>query len=311
MPASTTSLETRWSRRVPVAASRLLLVANANASGLAGRRELVDGASWLLRRLGARVETRLTTSIDELSALVHEDGGRRLVLLGGDGTLHALANLGGPRPEVALLPAGRANNVARSLGIPTDLRAATALAVGGSSRPLDLIAVENGDARYLAVEGVSVGFHALARAGYRGTNSADLVAGAAAGLGTLARFRPLCFAIESDGAAEVATLSQLFVANLPLYSFGLRVAPAADPADGLLDLVAIEAMSRASLVATMVRLRRGTHLGQPGVRTWRASRVRISTGGRSPVVGDSTVLGPGSVELTVEREALSLVAPSR
>src|ERR671915_1056199 len=96
MPASTTSLETRWSWRVPVAASRLLLVANANASGLAGRRELVDGASWLLRRLGARVETRLTTSIDELSALVHEDGGGRLVLLGGDGALPAPADPGGP-----------------------------------------------------------------------------------------------------------------------------------------------------------------------------------------------------------------------
>lgn len=305
MLASRTALHPR----LAPAPSSLLLVANANASGLGGRRELVDGASWLLRRLGSRVDTRLTTSVEELAALLREDGGRRVVLLGGDGTLHAVANLGGPHREVALLPAGRANNIARSLGIPTDLRAAAAVAVEGGARPLDLIAAESGEGRYLAVEGVSVGFHALARARYRAANSADLVAGATAGLAALARFRPLCVGIESDGAAEVTRLSQLFVANLPFYGFGLHVAPGADPADGLLDLVAIEAMSRRSLVATLARLRRGTHVGRPGVRTWRASRVRIGTGGRSPVIADSTVLDRGPVELTVERAALDVVAP--
>jgi diacylglycerol kinase (ATP) len=300
--------ELRGSALAPVRGAPLLLVANANASGLAGSRELVDGATWLLRRSGARVETRPTTSVEELAEVLRETDSGRLVLLGGDGTLHALANVDAPAlPEVALIPAGRANNVARSLGIPTDLRAAARLAVEGGARPLDLIAAVGSERTHLAVEGVSVGFHALARAGYNGANSADLVAGALTGLSTLARFRPMPVAIESDGRAEVARLSQLFVANLPLYSFGLHVAPAADPADGFLDLVAIEATSRPALVATLVGLRRG--VDRPGIRRWRASRVRVSTGGRSPVVADSTLLGRGPVELTVAHDALRVVAP--
>jgi diacylglycerol kinase (ATP) len=288
----------------------LLLVANANASGLGGRRALVDQVGSLLSISGARIETKITGSIEEVQALLHEEGNaRRLVLLGGDGTLHAIANVPGPKHEVALLPAGRANNVARSLGIPTDLRTAAQAAIHGATRPLDLIAAESDGRRYLAVEGVSVGFLALARARYRGKNSAGLMTGAAAGLAALARFRPLCVGIDADGVAEVTKLGQLFVANLPLYGFGLKVAPQADPADGLLDLVTIDIAGRAGLPAMLARLRRGTHLGRPGVRTWRVRRVRIATGGRSPVIADSTNLGTGTVELSVEPAALDLIVP--
>lgn len=294
------------------ASPAFLLVANANASGLDGHREIVEGVGLLLRLQGGRVETVVTASIDELASLLDvEDGSRRVVLLGGDGTLHAVANLPGRKPELALLPAGGANNVARSLGIPTELRAASELAVHGSARPLDLIAATSGERRYLAVEGVSVGFHALARARYRSANSADLAAGLAAGLTALARFRPISVAIESDGAAEVRTIGQLFAANLPLYGPGLRVAPDADPTDGLLDLVAIEVAGRPALVAMLARLRHGTHLGRAGVRTWRARRVRIATGGRSPVIADATNLGPGPVELSVEQAAVTVVVPPR
>jgi diacylglycerol kinase family enzyme len=285
-------------------------VANANASGLVRRPELVGGATSYLRSLGASVETRLTSSLEELAVTISESG-RRVVLLGGDGSLHAAANVAGPKPELALLPAGRANNVARSLGVPVDIKAAARLALAGGARPLDLIAARTATTRYLAVEGVSVGFHALARAQYHGTNSADLVAGVKAGAGAFARYRPITVGIEADGASEVARIGQLFLANLPLYGPGLRVAPAADPQDGLLDLVTIEAKGRVELAAMLRRLRSGAHIGRPGVSHRRVRRVRIAPGGRSPVIVDTTNLGSGTVELSVEPAALRVVGGHR
>jgi diacylglycerol kinase (ATP) len=147
----------------------LLLVANGNASGLVRQPELVADAGRLLRSLGARVESLVTSTTDELAATL-AGAERRVVLLGGDGSLHAAANAPVPLPELALLPAGGANNVARSLGVPADLAAAARLAVQGPARPLDVIEAFGDTGRYLAVEGVSVGFHALARAEYRGQN---------------------------------------------------------------------------------------------------------------------------------------------
>ena len=286
--------------------AHVVLVANANASGITRRPGLVDGSAHLLRATGARVETRLTSSLEELEAiLAHAD--RRIVLLGGDGSLHAAANAPGPKPELALLPAGRANNVARSLGVPTDLASAARLAVEGSVRRLDVIAARTATSRYLAIEGVSAGFHALARSGYHATNSADIRAALKTGIGTLARFRPLTVGLEIDGEFEVARIGQLFVANLPLFGPGLRVAPAADPTDGLLDLVLLESAGRARLLSLIPHLRAGSHIGRPGVRHIQARRIRIATGGRSPIIADTTNLGSGTVELTIEPAAIEVV----
>ena len=286
-----------------------VLVANASASGLARSPEALELARTAMRGRGSRVETHLTASLDELAALWPNLAERRVVLLGGDGTLHAAANLPLPRPELAILPAGRANNVARSLGVPLDIGAAAELAVDGSARSLDLIAATTGDRTYLAVEGVSVGIHARARATYDAPNSADLSAGLRSALGALRGFDGLTVSVSSDGAAELLPIGQLFVANLPRYGPGLRVAPDARPDDGLLDVVALEWNGRAAVLPMLARLRRGTHLGRPGTRAWTARRVRIATGGHSPVIADTTDLGTGPVTLSAVPGALMVVAP--
>src|SRR5262245_34034313 len=276
----------------------VLLVANANATQIVRRPRLVDDASTLLRLAGARVESRLTASVDALTETLAE-AGRRVVLLGGDGSLHAAANAAVPVPELALLPGGGANNVARSLGVPSDLRAAAALAVQGAAQPLDLIAARSATRRHLAVEGVSVGFHARARVGYRASNSSDRSAALRAGAAALARFEPVTVGIEVDGSFRVLRVGQLFVANTPLFGPRLQVAPGADPADGLLDLVTLEAPSRRAVLRLVPHLRRGTHVDLPGVTTTTATRIRIATGGSSPVVADTTDLGSGTVDLEV------------
>jgi diacylglycerol kinase (ATP) len=122
-------------------------------------------------------------------------------------------------------------------------------------------------------------------------------------------FEGITLSISSDGAPEVVAVGQLFVANLALYAFGLRVAPRARPDDGILDVIALPWEGRAHLISTIARLRRGTHVRRPGTRTWTAERVRIATGGSSPVIADTTNLGTGPVMLEVSPAALPVVAP--
>jgi diacylglycerol kinase (ATP) len=290
--------------------SSLLLVANANASGLGGKRDLLDSAASQLRSFGAGVEARWTASPGELDELISEEE-RRIVLIGGDGTLHAVANIDGQKPEIALLPSGRANNIARALGVPLDLRSAARLAVQGIAHPLDGIAVHTPDRALTAVEGVSVGFHAQARARYHGVNSADTAAGAAAALSAFAHFEPVTVALEVDGELEVLRVGQLFVANFPLFGPRLPVAPGADPGDGVLELVELQAGGRSSLAVELAWLKRGTHLRHGGARIRTARRVRIATTGRSPVVADTTVLTSGPVDLSVRPHTISVVGPAR
>jgi diacylglycerol kinase (ATP) len=310
--ASAVRPETRSPGREPLrlvpGRSSLLLVANANASGLNGNREAVDRAASLLRGFGAKVEARWTGSPGEFDELVSEEE-RRVVLVGGDGTVHALVNAHGHMPEVALLPRGRANNIAHSLGLPLDLRAAARLAVNGTAAPLDGISVGAPGLAMTAVEGVSVGFHAQARARYRGANSADTAAGVAAALSAFARFDPVSVALEVDGRCELRRLGQLFVVNFPLFGPRFRVAPGADPGDGALEVVELEAGRRSSLALALARLRRGTLLGHKGVRIRPARRIRIAARGRAPVVADTTVFSSGPVDIAVRPDSFRLVAP--
>src|ERR671919_2483326 len=92
----------------PASGGELVLVVNAHASGVRRDPGLVSRAAFALRAEGASVELRVTESAAELAA-VAADPERRLVLLGGDGTLHALANLPFAAAEIALLPVGGAN----------------------------------------------------------------------------------------------------------------------------------------------------------------------------------------------------------
>jgi diacylglycerol kinase (ATP) len=300
----------RRARLRQLGSRHLVLVANGSASGLGRSREALGAARNALALEGVRVEAHLTESVTELADVWPAFQDRRVVLLGGDGTLHTAANnlpLGDF--ELALLPAGRANNVARALGIPLDLRAAAELASSGKARPIDLISATNGTESSFAVEGVSVGLHALARASYRAPNSADVGAAIRSGISAGRGFHGLRLCISSDGEAEMLTVGQVFVANLSLYAFGLKVAPAARPDDGLLDVVVLPWEGRARILPTIARIRRGAHIARGGTRTWTAGQVRIATGGRSPVIADTTNLGTGPVTLEAAPGALALVRP--
>jgi diacylglycerol kinase family enzyme len=179
----------------------------------------------------------------------------------------------------------------------------------GAVRPIDLIEARTRDRCYLVVESVSVGFLAQARTRYHGRNSADLLAGVRAGLHALAAFHPLAAQVRGEDAGEEVSLAQAFVANLPLYEFGLHVAPQADPTDAALDLIGIEAGGRAAVVRMLLDLRRGVLLARPGLHLWRAQRIVLTTNGCSPIVADSTSLGFGPVELRAAPLALRLVRP--
>jgi diacylglycerol kinase family enzyme len=284
----------------------VLLLANANASGV-GKDSLREAREALVAH-GVNVEAYATTALDDFRQALARAAGRRIALLGGDGSLHAAVNLGFAAREFALLPAGGANNVATSLGIPTDLDEAAAIAVSGNPRRLDLIDVVCGETSYCAVEGVSVGVHAVARAQYRSGNSTDALAALRAVAEATRHFTGTTVtAVFGDERLRVR-VAQLFVANFPLFAFGLEVAPDASPDDGRLELVVNRWSGRTALIPLLVRLRRGTHVESPKTHSWSVDRVTIDPGA-SPIVADSTNLGRAPADISVKPGALKVVAP--
>ena len=286
--------------------SRTAIVAvNARASGVDDPDAAIFEVTSAMRAAGLHVRGRVLDSEEALRATLWE--APRVVLVGGDGTLHAAVNSGARLPELALVPAGRANNVARALGIPADTASAARVAATGTARPVDLLRLRAGGRTVHAVEAVSGGFQAEVRAGYDAPDSADLGAGARALAGGVRRYRPFPMRLELDGRlAFEGEVAQLFLSNLPFFGFGFRVDPVARPADGRFEAIVAQAGSRLALVRMLASAYRGRHLDRNGVLVRRARRAEIE--GPLPLVCDSEVVGTGSAEVTVLPWAMRIVS---
>jgi diacylglycerol kinase (ATP) len=99
---------------------------------------------------------------------------------------------------------------------------------------------------------------------------------------------------------------QLTVACSGAFGAGSRLHEA-DPADGLLDLVAVAAGSRLRLIPLAYGLRRGRLGDRPGVRHARGRRVEVDAppGARFNIDGELAAIG--SASFTVQPDAFRLV----
>jgi diacylglycerol kinase family enzyme len=87
----------------------------------------------------------------------------------------------------------------------------------------------------------------------------------------------------------------------------MMIAPEADPSDGLLDVVALYDLTRVQGIALAQHVYRGTHIGQPGIRVARGSRIEaLPLRPREPVLIDLDGETPGRLPLTARVAAGAL-----
>jgi diacylglycerol kinase (ATP) len=286
----------------------LLVVVNARASSTEEPHWLLTDLDSSLRAAGAKSETVITESEADLADALAHAGGRRVVLVGGDGSVHAAVNAAAELPEIALVPAGRANNIARAFAIPGRVADAAEVAATAPARPVDLLRVNSGGSCMYCVEALSAGLQADARARYQATNSGDVREGARSLAEALRRYRPYELHLEADGEpAYDGEAAQLFLSNLPYFGFGFRVDPMANPADGLLEAIVLQAQSRLEAVGMLLAAYRGRHLRNGHSTVVRAHEASLQS--PLPLTCDGVPLGTGRASVAVEPGKLRLAAP--
>ncbi|HSK23432.1 MAG TPA: diacylglycerol kinase family protein [Egicoccus sp.] len=240
---------------------------------------VIDQVALLLRTAGHEVEIRACGHPDDVDDVVATVGDRTLVVCGGDGSLHLavgrLRSAGRLDVAVGLIPLGTGNDFARAVGIPLDdAGAAVEHLLASDPRPMDLL-VGGDDRACVNALHLGLGATAAARADAMKDSLDDLayplgaiLAGLTAG-GTQMR-------VEVDGEV-VADGQTLLVAvcNGTGFGGGARIAPDADPADGLLDVVVAQATGPLARAAFGLALQRGTHLEREDVHLARGRRVVI------------------------------------
>ena len=220
-------------------------------------------------------------------------GADRIVVAGGDGTFNAAVNAFDYRFDSirwGLIPAGTGNDLARTLGLPTDPMAALRIAIGDSTRQLD-VGVARGEGMERLFLNASIG-------GFPTEVSA------AANEEIKEHFGPFAFWVAGARAAtrldrttvtingqELEDCVAAGVGNGKSCGGGIEVWPEADPSDGILDACAIAVPGPSSAAKLIPRLTRGTHEGIDEVMTARGPRIELDSDPPIELNVDGDVVG--------------------
>ena len=255
---------------------RLMLIVNPVSGGGRARKAL-ESVKQALTRLGFDHHAQFTHSLEHASDLARQATAddEVAVAFGGDGVVGAVAGaLAGSDGVLGVLPGGRGNDFARTLGIPLKPVPACEVLRAGSVQTLDLGQV--GERTYIGI--ASCGFDSDAN---RIANQTKLVKGnlvyAYGMVRALASWKPATFTIEVDGGdPERFCGYSVAAANSMYYGGGMMLAPHASLRDGRLELVMIGDVSRHRFLTMSPTVFRGAHVRQPNVTVQRCSSVRIS-----------------------------------
>jgi diacylglycerol kinase (ATP) len=300
----------------------LLVITN---SGAGTSDEASLGAALDVLREHTSVEVQATGDPGELDGALHLAGSRRIVVAGGDGSLHAVVAALHRRNELegrvlGLLPLGTGNDFARSLEIPLDPEEAARVIVTGTPSPMDLVVDEVGQ---VVVNHVHVGAGVRAsRAGARWKERLGAVGIGRVNLGRLGypigaavtAWRPpvLRLRVEVDGRVVTdldRPVLMLAIGNGASVGGGTELTPEADPGDGAVDVMISHAVTPVSRLLYAARLGVGKHVGQDDITYLRGCTVAVS-GERFYCSADGEIYGPERRRTwRVEPAAYSMVLP--
>jgi diacylglycerol kinase (ATP) len=245
------------------------------SSGRGTGRANLDRIRILASKLGAGLcVSRKVGDLAEQARRAAEDGVDRLLVAGGDGTMHhAIQGLAGTSCALGVIPLGSGNDLAGTLGVPPDVDAAVERAVSGEIRRIDLARV--GDA--FSVSYAGVGFDSEVT---RYANEMKILRGPLiyfyAVIHTLVTFVPPRMRIVHDAGEFEGRVMFTVVSNLPRFGGGMKIAPEASIDDGLLDLVIVQEVPKPVLLSIFPKVYNGRHVGHPAVRIVRTRRAEIT-----------------------------------
>jgi diacylglycerol kinase (ATP) len=232
-----------------------------------------------------------------------EQGFDVVVAAGGDGTANEVINglmaakLEGRKiPAMGVIPAGRGNDFAASMGIPGDISNAVKAIADGKIRTIDIGHVVGGnypEGKYFG-NGIGIGFDTIV--GFQAAKLPSFLSGTPGYL--LAAMKTIFLYFKAPKLRIVLdqeTIEQpcliVSVMNGRRMGSSFMMAPASKPDDGMFSLMIIDQVSRIGVIKLMAKIMAGTQEGHPFVKMPLTSTLEITAlTGSLPVHADGETI---------------------
>ena len=252
---------------------RFFAIVNPAAGG--GRSAKLAGpALALLREKRLKVDVIASTGPGhavQLAREAYDQGYRRFLAVGGDGTAHEILNgvfadrASAARVALGFLPVGTGNSFLRDFSKNGSEASLQAL-LEGRTRAVDLLRLTHASGEIYSFNLLSVGFTAdvaaLTNRMFKPFGDLGYLLGVFV---RIVQLRRRSFALRCDDDREWDERRSLFLTfNNSKYTGGtMLIAPHADPTDGLIEFVRWGPIGRLALLRTLPRLYDGSHIEHP------------------------------------------------
>lgn len=249
----------------------------------AGQAELRDRLHADVRLDAHVVEASGESDCREKTREAIEAGAVRIVPVGGDGTINEVVNAmlsSGRDIELGIVPVGTGNDLARTLDIPLELDGAIAVLEEGRVARIDAFSLESQGRLVYGVNVSAGGFSGQVdnnmSSELKSTwGSLAYIFGAAASLPDMENYR---LKLQWDeGPQEEIDALNIIIANGRTVGGGRRVAPMANPSDGLLDVIIVERGSVPRIAEVAARLMAGNWTESELVSHRRVKSLRVES----------------------------------
>ena len=264
--------------------------------------------------LGATYAIRDPVRLPETVREVMSEGSgyETLILGGGDGSVSSVVDfLAHRHVTLGLLPLGTANDFARTLGIPSEVKAACDTIARGKVVDVDLGLA--GDNYFVNVASVGLGVGATEALTPWVKKNVGALAYPVAAIRAFLRHEPfsarLVFPDGDHEPVEHERLLQVAVGNGRFYGGGMVVAPGSGIDDKRLDVYAITLGRHRDLFGVARYLKSGDFIRNESVSQYRTSRVRLETDPPLAVNIDGELVARTPQDFSVADDALKVLIP--
>ena len=304
-----------------------LVIVNPNAGNGKGRKEW-DRISVLIKKAGLLFTAKFTERKGhaiEITLEAISAGFRKIVIVGGDGTLNEAVNgvvtntVCAPTDiTLALIPVGTGNDWGKMFGISTDYEKAVRIVSENKTllHDVGIVSFYNGAEKFnryfINISGL--GFESVV------VKKTNLQKDRGQGgkliyfynlLTSLLAYKNTKAEIIIDGEIIHADLFSLNVGNGRYCGGGMRQTPRAIPDDGLLDVTIINGMGKFEIIRNLNILYNGTILRHPKIDGYKCKNIKVTSESEMFIEADGESLGQTPAEFNIIADAIRIVYGTR